>query len=142
MDTNYLATLRASPPLLFVFNEIPYAGFSYIFKIVNHTHNIFGSIAIIQVFQYDTGKAITTEAILDSTFYYFFTILDSARDAHFRFQTVVTPATGACLPVSCISTAEAAVHTAGCNQRCSNFICQSSLRHICVPAKTCRYFHF
>jgi hypothetical protein len=142
MNTNYLTTLGASPPFLFVFNEIPYAELSYIFKIVNHTHDVLGSIAIIQVVQYDTGKAITTEAILDSTFYYFLTILDFARDAGFRFQTVVTSATGACLPISRISTAEAAVHSTGRNQRCSNFICQSSLRHVRIPAKTCKVILF
>jgi len=142
MNTNYLATLGASPLFLFVFNEISYAELSYIFEIVNHTHNVLGSIAIIQVVQYDTGKAITTKTILDSTFYYFLTILDSARDADFRFQTVVTSATGACLPISRISTAEAAVHSTGRNQRCSNFICQSSLRHVRIPAKTCKGLPF
>jgi hypothetical protein len=85
MNTNYLATLGANPPFLFVFNENPYAELSYIFEIVNHTHNVLGSIAIIQVVQYDTGKTITTEAILDSTFRYFLTVLDSARDADFQF---------------------------------------------------------
>lgn len=85
MNTNYLATLGASPLFLFVFNENPYAELSYIFEIVNHTHSVLGSIAIIQVVQYDTGKAITTEAILDSTFRYFLTVLDSARDADFQF---------------------------------------------------------
>ena len=142
MNTNYLATLGASPPFLFVFNEVSNAELPYVVEVVNHTHNVLGSIAIIQVVQYDTGKAITTDAILDSTFYYFLTILDSARNADFRFQTVVTPATGACLPISCISTAEAAIHTTGCNQRCSNFICQSSLRHIRIPAKTCKVLPF
>ena len=137
MNTNYLATLGASPPFLFVFDEISYAELSYIFKIINHTHSVLGSIAIIQVVQCDTGKAITTEAILDSTFYYFLTILDSARDADFRFQTVVTSATGACLPISCISTAEAAVHSTGRNQRCLNVISQSFLRHVRLSAKTC-----
>ena len=83
MNTHYLATLGASPPFLFVFDEISYAELPYIFKIINHTHSVFGSIAIIQVVQYNTGKAITTEAILDSTFRYFLTVLDSARDAGF-----------------------------------------------------------
>ena len=137
MNTNYLATLGASPLFLFVFNEISYAELSYIFEIVNHTHNVLGSIAIIQVVQYDTGKTITTEAILDSTFYYFFTILDSTRDADFRFHTVVTSATGACLPISSIGTAEAAVHSTGRNQRCLNVISQSFLRHVRLSAKTC-----
>jgi hypothetical protein len=141
MNTNYLATLGASPLFLFVFNEIPYAELSYIFEIVNHTHSVLGSITMIQVLQYNAGKSITTEAILDSTFYYFLTILDSAHDAGFRFQTVVASATGACLPISRISAADAAVHTAGCNQRCSNFICQTSWRHVRIPTKTCKYFH-
>jgi hypothetical protein len=80
MNTNYPATLGASPPFLFVFNEISYAGLSYIFEIINHTHSVFGSIAIIQVIQYGTGKAIATEAIPDSAFRGFLTVLYSALD--------------------------------------------------------------
>ena len=83
MNTNYLATLGASPPFLFVFNEIPYAGLSYIFEIVNHTHNVLGSITIIQVVQQDTGKAITTEAVPGSTLYYLLAVFDSTVDAGF-----------------------------------------------------------
>jgi hypothetical protein len=142
MNTNYVATLRASPPFLFVSNEIPYAELSYICEIVNHTHSVPGSIAIIQVAQYDTGETITTEAILDSTFRYFLTVLDSARDAGFRFQTVVTSATGTCLPISRIGTAEAAIHSTGRNQRCSNFICKSSLRHVRIFARSCKVLPF
>ena len=137
MNTNYLATFGASPSFLFVFNKIPYAELSYIFEIVNHTHSVLGSIAIIQVVQYNTGETITTEAIFDSTFRGFLTVFYSASDTSFRFQIVVTSATGACLPISSIGTAEAAVHSTGRNQRCLNVISQSFLRHVRLSAKTC-----
>ena len=120
MNANDIATSGASPPCLFIFNEIPYAEFSYIFEIVNHTHSVPGFIAIIQAIQHGTGKAVTTGAIRDSTLRYSLTVLDSARDAGFRFQRVVAPATGACLPISHIGAAKAAVHSTGCNQCCSN----------------------
>jgi len=141
MNTKYIATLWASPSFLFVFNEIPYSELSYILQIVNHTHGIPGSIAVIQVVQYVTRKAIATETILDSTFRYFLTVLDSARDAAFRFQTVVTLTTGACLPVSRIGTAKAAVHPTGRNQRRLHFIRQS-FRHVRISAKSCKTLPF
>ena len=86
MNTNYLATLGASPPFLFVFNEIPYAELSYIFKIVNHTHNVLGPIAIIQVVQYNTGETITTETIFGSGSRHLPAVLDAAHNTGLRFR--------------------------------------------------------
>ena len=116
VNTNYLATLGTGPPFLFVSNEMPYAELLYIHEIVNHTHTILGSIALIQVIQRGARKAVTTEAVPDSTLHYLLTVLDSARDAGFRFDTVVASATGACLYIlyiSYICATEATVHSAG-----------------------------
>jgi hypothetical protein len=112
-----------------------YAELPYVLKIVNHTHTILCSIALIQVVQPGARIAATTEAVLGSPFHYLLTVLDSARDAGFRFETVVTSATGACLLISYICATEAAVHSAGGNQPRANRIClcQSSLRHVCIP---------
>jgi hypothetical protein len=49
MDTNDLTALGADPPFLFVSNEMSYAKRPYADEIVNHTHAVFGSIALIQV---------------------------------------------------------------------------------------------
>ena len=83
MNTNDLAALGTGPPFLFVSNEMPYAEFPDDLKIVNHTHTILRSITLIQVIQSATRKAVTTEAVLDSTLHYLLTVLDSARDAGF-----------------------------------------------------------
>lgn len=85
MNTDDLAAPGTNPLLLFIFNEIPDAELPYIFEIVHHAHGILRSVALVQAVQHETGKAVTTEAIPDSTFRYFFTVLDSARDAGFRF---------------------------------------------------------
>ena len=116
MNTDYLAALGTGPPFLFVPNEMPYAELLYVLEIVNHTHTILGSIALVQVLQRGARKAITTEAVPDSTLHYLLTILDSACDAGFRFDTVVASAAGACLYIlyiSYICATEAAVHSAG-----------------------------
>jgi hypothetical protein len=137
VNTNYLAAPGAGPFSLFVSNEVPYAELAYVLEIVNHTHTILGSIALIQVFQPGARKAVTTEAVPDSTLHYLLTVLDSARDAGLRFDTVVAPATGACLLISCICAAEATVHSAGSDQRRANRIClgRSFWHYVRIPAK-------
>jgi hypothetical protein len=134
MHTNDLSAAGASPSFLFGFNEIPHAERFYMFEIFNHTHSIPGSITMIQAVQHGTGKAVTAEAIGDAAFRHFLTVFNSARGGGFRFQTVVASATGACLPVSPIGAAEAAVHATGRNQRC--FIFQPFLHHIRISANT------
>jgi len=129
MDTNYPAALGAGPPFLFFLKEIPYAELSDVFEVVNHAHSVLCLIAIIQVVQYTTRKAVTTEAILDSTFRNFLTVLDFACDAGLRFLTVFTPAAGAGVPFPHIGTAQAAVHSTGRNQCCSDFAGQPFCRH-------------
>lgn len=104
MNTNYLTALGTGPPFLFVSNKMSYAELPYVLEIVNHTHTILSSIALIQVFQPVAGKAVTTEAVLDFTFRYLLTVLDSTHDASFRFETVVISATRACFLFSDIGT--------------------------------------
>ena len=100
MNTNHIATLGTGPLVLFGSNEISQAEFPYVLKIVNHAHAILGSIPFIQVIQPVARKASTAEAVLDPTFHYLLAILDSARNAGFRFETVVTSATRACVLIS------------------------------------------
>jgi hypothetical protein len=137
MNTNYLTALGTGPPYLFVSNKISYAKLPYILEIVNHTHTILSSIALIQVVQPVAGKAVATEAVLEYTFRYLFTVLDSTSNAGFRFEAVVTSATGACFLIPYICPTKATVHSAGSDQRCANRIClcQSYLHHVFIPAK-------
>lgn len=133
MNTNELTALRTGPLFLFVPDKTPYAGFLYKLQVVNHAHTILCSVALIQMLQSAAGEAVTTEAVLDSTVGYFVTIFDFAREAGFRFETVVTSATRAGLFVPYIGATEAAVHSAGGNQGCADGICLGR-QHICIPA--------
>jgi hypothetical protein len=83
MNTDYLTALWTGPPFLFVFNELSYAYLLYIHEIVNHTHAILGSIALIQVIHHVARKTVTAEAVLDFTLHYLLAVLDSARDTGF-----------------------------------------------------------
>ena len=58
-------------------------------------------------------KAVTVEAVIDSTLHYLLTVLDSARDANFSFEDVVASATGAWFFISFVCNAEAAIHSTG-----------------------------
>ena len=134
MNTKYLTALGAGPPYIFISHKMSYAELSYVLEIVNHTHTILSSIALIQVVEPGAGKAVTTEAVLVFIFLNLLTVLYSARDAGFRFKTVVSSATGASLHISYICTTEAAVHSEGSDQRPVNRIClcRSFGHHVCV----------
>jgi hypothetical protein len=122
VNREYLTAFRAAPPFFFVSNEMPYAEFSNVLEIADHTHAILGSIPLIQMVQPDAREAVTTEAVLDISIHYLLTVLDSTYDAEFRFEAVVTSATGAWFLFSCVCAAEAAIHFAGCNQCRANHI--------------------
>ena len=115
MNTDHLAALGTGPLFLFVSHEMPYAEASDILQIFNHAHSILGSIPLIQMVQPGAGKAVATETILDFTAHYLLTVLDTARNAGLRFETVVTSTAGACLYLSYICATKAAVHSAGCD---------------------------
>jgi hypothetical protein len=113
VDTEYLTAFRASPPFFFVSNEMPYAEFSNVFEIADHAHAILCFIPLIQMIQPGARKAVTTEAVLDFRVHYLLTVFDSTYDTGFRFEAVVTPATGAWFLISCVGDAEAAIHSTG-----------------------------
>jgi hypothetical protein len=112
MNTEYLTAFGASPPYFFASDEIPYAEFFNFLEIVDHAHAVLGSIALIQIFQSGARKAVT-EAVLGFSVYYLFAVLDSARDANFRFEAVITSATRAWFLISRVRNAEAAIHSTG-----------------------------
>ena len=123
MNTYELAALGTGPPFLFVSNELSYAELLDVHEIVNHTHTILGSIALIQVIQPVARKPVAAEAVPDFTLLYFVTVLDQTHNTGFWFDAVVASATGACLLISCICATEATVHSTGGNQRRSYRIC-------------------
>ena len=147
MNTNYLTAFGTGPPFLFISNKMSYTGLPYVLEIINHTHTILRSIALIQVFQPVAGKAVTTETVLEFIFRYLFTVLDSTRDAGFRFESVFTSASGACFLISYICPTKATVHSTGGDRHCVDRICfcRSFLHHICFPGKASMFvsmFHF
>ena len=80
---------------------MPNAEFSNVLQIFNHAHAILGSIPLIQMVQPNTREAVTIEAVLDFSVHYLLTVFDSTCNAGFRFEAVVTPATGAWFLISC-----------------------------------------
>jgi len=113
MHTNYLATLWACPFFFFLSYEISYAGSFYILQIINHTHTVFCSIAVIEMLQVFTWEAVAIKAILDFVFCHQNTCFNFAHDAGLRLGTIVCPATGTRVFFSQVCTAQPAVHSAG-----------------------------
>lgn len=137
MNTEKLTALRTGPFFLFVSNEMPYPVLPDVLKIVNHTHTILGSIALIQVVQPVARKPVTAEAVPGFALPCLLTVLDPACDAGFWFDAVVAAATGACLFISYIRAAEATIHSTGSDKRRADRVClcQSSRHHGYVPGK-------
>ena len=100
-----------------------YAELLYVHEIVDHAHNILGSIAFIQVIQPVARKRVTFKAVPDVTLTYFLTGLDGTSNTRFWFDAVVTPATRARVLISCICDTETTVHSTGSDQRRSDRIC-------------------
>jgi hypothetical protein len=63
MNTYELTALGTGPTFFFVSHEMPYTELLYVHEIVNHTHSILGSIALIQVAQPVARKPVTAEAV-------------------------------------------------------------------------------
>jgi hypothetical protein len=123
MNADHISALRTGPPSFFVFNKKSYSGLPYGPEIVDHAHAIPGPIAFIQAVQPVAGKTVATEAVPGPASHYLFTGLYPAHNAGLRFETVVTPASGACIPVSPVGPAEAAVHPAASDQRGTHCFC-------------------
>ncbi len=88
MDAEQLTASWAAPPLLFVSYEMSYANFFYLHKVVDHTHAILHSIALIQMLQPVAGESAATEAIPGFPFPDILTVLDPAGKAGLRFVAV------------------------------------------------------
>jgi hypothetical protein len=133
MDTDYLPALGTDPPLLLRFDEMFYAGLAYLPEIANHAHAVLGSISLIQMVQVGAGEAVATVAVPGLG--HLLTVLDTARYARFRFESVVAPAAGTGLAVPHIGPAETAIHSARSDQARAKWIssCRSFWRHVCIP---------
>lgn len=64
MHANHFTTFRTKPFRFFVPDEMSDAKFIYHFEIVDHAHSILCSVALVQIFQSEAGKTITTIATI------------------------------------------------------------------------------
>ncbi len=102
---------------------MPYPEVSNVHEIINHAYSILGSIALIQMFQSGTRKAVTTEAVFDFGAYHLLTGLNRTHRPGLRFAAVVTSAARACLLIPSKGQAQTTVHSAGSNQQYGNGLC-------------------
>lgn len=116
MNAQQIAAPGAGPLFIFVSDEKSYAGFLYAHEILDHTHAILGSIALIQAVQAAARKAVTPEAVSGAVVHDLVAGFDTARYAGFRFDAVVAPAAGTCIFLSNICAAQPAVHPTGSDQ--------------------------
>ena len=123
MNTYQLTAFRAGPLFRFFFNKCSYAELLHLHEIINHTHTILGSIALIQMIEPVARKPVTVEAVPGFIVPYLLTVLDPAGDPGLWLDAVVAPAAGAWLIISCVCDTEATVHSTRGNQRRSHRIC-------------------
>jgi hypothetical protein len=105
MNTEHFTAPGAFPLLFFGSYELPYAEFPDVLEVFDHAHAIPGPIPLIEMVQPLAGEAVTTRTVFDSAFHHLLTVLDLTCYAGFRFEAVVTPATGAWFLISPVCTA-------------------------------------
>jgi hypothetical protein len=139
VNTNHIAALGTGPLGRFDSNELPYAEFPDVLKILNHAHPVLGSVTHIQMFETGTRKDGATEAVFESAVHDLLAVLNSAGHAGCRFMLIVSAATRTCFYVliSSISTTQATVHVTRSNQRCAKRfgLYRASWCHIRISAK-------
>jgi len=116
VNTEHLPAFWASPPFFFVSDEMPNSESSYLFEIFNHAHVVLGPVPLIQMFQIGAWEAVADEAELGFSACHLLAVLDPTNDAGFRFEAIIATAAGAWVPISCVRTAAAAVHSAWSDQ--------------------------
>jgi len=112
VHTDDLPTDAACPTLVLISDELPYALFFNIQKILHHAHAIFGPISLIQVFQSLTGEGRT--AMITVFTLAFRAETQGALSAAFRIRSQTT-ITWIFFPD--IGDAKPAVHSTGSNIR-------------------------
>jgi hypothetical protein len=117
MNTDCLTALGARPPFSFTSHKMSDAELPDVLQILHHTHAIPGSISFIQAIQRGARKIMAAEAVLNSGVYPLLAVPDAARSTGFRFEAVVTSASGAWLATSGICATKPAVHPAGSDER-------------------------
>ena len=84
MNTDYIATLGAGPPFLFVSNEMSYPELPDVLQIVDHAHPILGSITLIQMVQSGARETVTTETVFAFGGRHLLTALNPAHSGGLR----------------------------------------------------------
>jgi hypothetical protein len=97
VNTNGAAARRTGPSYCFIFSKLSDADRFDITQILYHAHLVFGAVAVIQMFQSGTGKALTFKAIFGLAILECITIFYPASNAGNWFIKIshsapVTPA--------------------------------------------------
>jgi len=117
MYANRAAAFRASPFCFFVLKKLACSNPSYVFKILDHAHPVFGPVSFIQMLQTPTGKLFTLETKSCLGLWQELTCFDFAFQARNRFINVLSSTTRTLFSFSQIRHAKAAIHPAGGNER-------------------------
>jgi hypothetical protein len=117
MDTDRPTAIGTAPSNFFFRNKLPNAKLLDVFKILDCTHVISGSIPFIHVLDLLAGKTGTLETELQFFLSEDFAVFDSAPADADGFIEVFNPAPGAGVFVPQISRAGSAVHPAGSDKR-------------------------
>ena len=98
-------------------------------QVLDHAHVIFGAIALVQMFQSST-MFFALEAELRFALIYRLTVFNAASKAGRHLLCIVSAAAWASIFVSQISHANSAVHSARCDQLCSEFSIHNPSRRV------------
>src|SRR6266498_4984234 len=93
VHTNHAAAFRASPPHFFVFEKLSYPNASNAFKVLDHTHRVFGPVSFIEMLQTITGKLPAFKTKSCFGFLKELTVLDFAFHPRNGFINISAPAT-------------------------------------------------
>ncbi len=115
MYTNYFATIRANPFTLFLCNKFSYPKSINGFQIFDHTHGIFGPVALVDPFYQETWKKAAFKTIFESACLPYLTILDMAVRTGFGLKIIIPMTTRADIFIPDIGVTETAIHPAGSN---------------------------
>jgi hypothetical protein len=117
VNTDHAAAVGARPSDFFVGNKFSNSQPLDVFKILDHTHVVSGSISFIHVLHTFAGKTVAFKTKLCIPLLKDFAVFDFAPEGADGFIGIFHPATWAGVLVSQISHASAAVHPAGSDER-------------------------
>lgn len=118
VNTDRAAAVRACPPDFLVCHELSNSKPADVLQIFEHAHVVSSLVSLVQLLHAGAGKFLTLKAKSRFHVLEVFTIFDPALNAIAGFIHVDSSAAGTLIFFSQISQANAAVHSAGSDERC------------------------